>query len=127
MTYYAKRFITILLLVLWCIFFLGMQLACFDVFEDNLWYFYFLALGFFLLQFFIVMYYYKNKSWVIVLFAIVYGSALLFKDCYFVVNVLCPFFSGSPVGLHILSLLCDLTGFVICCLCYRKIKRQTTG
>lgn len=103
--------------LLWFALFGGMHLACFDIFQENLWYFYLLAIMFFLFQMLIVVVFQrKNCFWPLWVYAVIYGIVLVFKDCYFLICIFGQFSKDTPIGLDILCLLCDLAGLVICCL-----------
>ena len=121
----GKLLATAVLFCLWFCFQFLMHLACFDVFSENLWYFYVIALGFFLLQLAVIWLLQRLQCyWPLLVYASLYGIVILLWDGYLLIGKLFSRFFKYPVGLDVLSLACDLLGLIICCICFKEQTKK---
>ena len=119
MTNRANNTLSIVAFIITLLAIFGMHLTCFDAFNENLWYFYPLAIILFLIQFLLIYFFFRHKIfWVLTLFSIIYLLLLVLKDLYFFLSVY--IFNPYPNGLNILCLSLDLMGFCSCFL-FRRI------
>lgn len=113
MTHRTKISLSIVAFIFTLLAIFGMHLTCFDALNENLWYFYPLAIVLFLIQFLLIYFFFRHKIlWALTLFLIIYSLLLVLKDLYFLLSVY--FFSPYPNGLNILCLTLDLIGFCSC-------------
>ena len=110
------------LLICWFILFILMQLVSFDWSDKNELRLCLLIIGFFLLQLSAIRCFQKQRaSRIITAFSIIYG-VLFIKDVCFTLAVIRPNWHG-PLALFFTCLLCDLTGFILCRSCTKKISQ----
>ena len=126
----GKRLAIVGLFCLWSGLEFGVHLACFDVFMDDPWYFYVIALALSFLQLIVLWLFQRiHCYWPLLVCAIIYGMVILLWDGYFLIGKLFSRFYDYPIGLDVLGLACDMIGLITCFICYtekqRKVKKCT--
>ena len=122
--------------LIWFLSFIGMHFCCIDVFDSNLWYFYFLVLLFFLLQILMIRFLSSKKLMAIMclcylLLAILITTILIQTILYPRVNADWiqnhPEIELSKDPIPWLILLClfhDVIGLILCCIYLVSCKRM---
>ena len=102
-----KRAVSIVLTFVWLFLLFVMHLVCFDIFNDNLTYFFLIAFGMFIVQAMLIFTIRKmtNRAIGCLLCGIIYAVSGI---CYFVLS------RGIPDSLISFCLCLDLAGIVIC-------------
>ena len=102
--------------LLWLVFFFAQHVICFDVFDDNEWYFYLLAIFCALIQYTLLFF----RKQALNLYGIVYACTAFFKSLQFILYVS---FQGYVPVLQILCTFIDVVGAVFT-LRYNRILKK---
>ncbi len=120
-----KKAFSIMLLCLWAIFFLAMHLSCFDLFGDNLWFYYVIAGVLLFCQFLVItaIHRYSKARWIHMTCFAVYSVA----SCagIFVLGSAFAMHDPSPHGLTIWCLFLDVIGGCYCISRQQKNRKRS--
>lgn len=122
-----KKYLFIVLLLVWAILLVAMHLVTFDLFGDNLWFHYVIAGAFLLAQLIdiVILHRIQNKAWGPVVCFFTY--LVLFVSVSWIFASAVAMHDPSPQGLTIWCIVLDFIGMCFCFFCWFTRRKKNSN